>query len=299
MTNCRFVAGDQPRVIKGRHTAPCSCDGEFGCLPCPETHCLVCGKEHARAACVTCLEAARSDLHAIRDLCLGLPEEAAQKGVQSEAMMLLGPIADPEAWQFVAISAVMGRVDSAYLDDCRDEKHPLWVLGTWEQMWREHLDHQVPLSAVSIESAGGYLDMQIGYMADQAEPPFDEFARDLRQCRAHLEDVLRDGVREERGAPCVQCEKPMVRAGDHWECRTCHRTVTEDQYRYAVGVAYLAHSDRLTASEMSEKLGIKASLVRLWGSRGLVTKRGRNQDGILMYDVAEVEAKMDLCGEAG
>ena len=287
MTNCRFVASDQPRVIKGRHAVPCVCDGELGCLECPETHCIVCGRDHAAAACTGCLEAARSDLQAIRDLCASLPAEAAEKGVQSEAMMLLGPTADPEAWRNRAASAMWGRLDASYLDDCRDELHPLWVLGTWEQIWRDHLDHY-SIAPITVASAHAYLDMQIGYMADQIEPAFDEFARELRACRSHLEDVLRDGIREERGAPCVQCERNMVRNEDHWECRTCHRRLTEVEYRFAVGAVYRAHSDRLTASDLAERLGLKATEIRVWGSRGHVDKRGKDHNGITLYDVESV-----------
>lgn len=307
MTNCRFVSSTEPRVVAGRHAVPCTCDGERGCLPCPETHCVVCGRAHAKAACTGCLEAARSDLQAIGDLCLSLPSEAAHRGVQSEAMVLLAPSANPEAWRHRATSAMFGRVDDTYLQDCRwskhlsdvdDELHPGWVLGTWEQIWRDFLDHQTD-APFTLAAGIAYLDMQIGYMSEQVEPAFDEFARELRGCRAHLEDVLRDGDREERGAPCVQCEKPMVRTEDHWECRTCHRRVTEDQYRYAVGVAYLAHADRLTAAELSEKLGVKSSVIRVWGSKGKIEKRGRDQYGIMLYDVASVEARVELGGEAG
>jgi hypothetical protein len=256
-------------------------------------HCVVCGKEHARAACTACLDAARSDLQAIMDLCSSLPAEAVEKGVQSEAMMLLGPAADPEAWRNRATSAMVGRLDASYLEDCRDELHPLFVLGSWEQIWRDHLDHY-SIAPITVPSAHAYLDMQIGYMADQVEPAFDEFARELRGCRAHLENVLHDGIREERGAPCVQCEKPMVRipgAGDisdSWNCRTCRREVTEDQYRFAVGAAYRAHSDRLTAAELFERTGIKASVIRVWGARDKITKRGRDHNGITLYDVESV-----------
>lgn len=296
---CRFVSTTEPRVVSGRHSDSCACDDrELGCLPCPETHCVVCSKTHAKAACTGCLDDARSDLKAIGDLCASLPAEAVEKGVQSEAMMLLGPSSDPEAWRNRATSAMVGRLDASYLEDCRDEAHPLWVLGTWEQVWRDHLDHY-SIATVTVASAHAYLDMQIGYMAEQVEPAFDEFARELRGCRAHLENVLHDGIREERGAPCVQCEKPMVRisgAGDKpdsWECRTCHREVTEDQYRFAVGAAYRAHSDRLTAADLSERTGIKASVIRVWGSRDQTIKRGRNHLGITLYDVASVITKRD------
>lgn len=311
MTNCRFVASDQPRVVPHRHSDPCTCSDDFGCLPCQGPHCVVCGREHARAVCTVCLDAARNDLKAIWDLTANLPEEAAVKGAQSEAAMLWGPVADPEAWRNYAMSAVRGRLckclrrrqlcpslwgktcpDQAYLEDNRDELHPLTVLGGWEQIWRDFLNHDTE-QPLTIASAYTYLDLQIGYMSDQLEPAFEEFARELRQCRARLEDVLRDGEREERGAPCVQCQRSMVRAGDHWECRTCHRTVTEDQYRYAVGVAYLQHSDKLTAADMYERTGVKPSVVRVWGSRDQTIKRGKNHLGITLYDVASVIAKRD------
>lgn len=292
MSTCKFVASDQPRVIAGRHAVPCSCDGETGCLPCPEPHCVVCSRAHAKAACTGCLDAARSDLKAIGDLCASLPAEAVEKGVQSEAMMLLGPTSDPEAWRNRATSAMVGRLDASYLEDCRDEMHPLWILGSWEQIWRDHLDHY-SIAPITVASAHAYLDMQIGYMSEQIEPAFEEFARELRQCRAHLEDVLRDGIREERGAPCVQCERPMVRTEDHWECRKCHRRVTEAEYRFAVGAAYRAHSPSLTAADMAERTGVKASVVRVWGSRFPEIKRGRNHLGITLYDVESVLKRRD------
>lgn len=304
-TSCRWVATNEPRIISRRHLDPCQCDGEFGCLPCPETHCVVCGREHARAACAGCLGAARSDLQAIGELCSALPAEAVVKGVNSEAMMLTGPSANPEEWKRLMIAAAFyGELDPAYLQDCRDELHPVWVLGTWEQVWRDYLQHHTGV-AFTLTAGWAYLDTQIGYMADQQEPPFDEFARDLRSCRAHLENVLRDGVREERGAPCVQCTRPMVKIpgekgeADTWHCRRCWRSATEDQYRFAVGVAYRAHSDRLTAAELGEKIGVKPSIIRVWGSRGLVRKRGRDHNGITLYDVADAEARHELGGEAG
>lgn len=292
---CRFVSTAEPRVISGRHATPCVCDERvIGCLPCPKTHCVVCSKAHAKAACTGCLEAARSDLQAIGDLCASLPAEAVEKGVQSEAMMLTGPVADPQAWQHRYLAAAFfHRFDDAYLEDCRDEQHPLWILGTWEQVWRDHLDHFSD-QPVTVATAHAYLNMQIGYMAEQVEPPFDEFARELRGCRAHLENVLHDGVRVEKGAPCGQCNKPMTRTDDdHWHCATCHRTISEAEYRLAVGITYRAHSPSLTATDMAGRIGVKASIVRVWGSRGQITKRGKNEDGLTLYDVASAITKRD------
>lgn len=256
---CKFVGSTEPRVIAGRHLDPCACDDrELGCLPCPELHCCVCQKAHAKAACTDCLDEARSDLAAILDLCGGLPEEAVVKGAQSEAMALDGPAADPEAWQHYAMSAVRGRLCkcarrrqlcpslwgkpcpyAAYLEDCRDEQHPLFVLGGWEQIWRDHLDHFTE-APVTLYAAYAYLDMQIGYMSEQAEPAFEEFARDLRGCRSHLENVLQDGIREQRSqVPCVECETRLVKVygekepDDRWSCPHCKRTYTDEEFARA------------------------------------------------------------------
>jgi hypothetical protein len=130
-------------------------------------------------------------------------------------------------------------------------------------------------------------------MAEQVDPPFDEFARELRGCRAHLENVHHDGVRVEKGAPCMQCDKPMTRTAEWWQCRACDRLLSEAEYRLAVGITYRAHSPSLTATDMAERIGVKASVIRVWGSRDLITKRGKNEDGLTLYDVASAITKRD------
>lgn len=255
---CRFVSSTEPRIIPGHHNDPCTCGGERGCQPCPELHCVACGRNHASVTCIECLEAARSDLHAIWDLAGALPDEALERGTNSEAMTYLGPVADPEAWRNVAMSAIRGRLcrcmqrrqlcpslfggtcpDQAYLADNRDEHHPLFVLGTWEQLWREHLNHPTE-QPITIDSAVHYLDMQIGYMASQPEPAFDEFGRELRQCRTRLEDVLQAGDRDERTrVPCLDCATRLNKVygktehDDHWACPRCRRTYDAEAYARA------------------------------------------------------------------
>lgn len=238
--NCRFVASDKPRALNGRHGEGCAGEDCAGCAPCRDLHCCICHKTHVeRNTCVGCLDATRGDLEAIAALCASLPEEAVDKGVQSEAMMLMSPSSDPEAWRNRATAAMVGRIDASYLEDCRDEMHPLWVMGSWEQIWRDFLDHQT-IHPVTWGSAYSYLNTQIGYMADQVEPPFDEFARELRGCRAHLENVLHAGIREERSqTPCVDCETRLVKVfadaepEDHWVCPKCRRVYTEQEFARA------------------------------------------------------------------
>lgn len=251
----------------------------------------------------TRLDDVRADLRAIGELCGALPAEAALKGVRSEAMMLLGPAADAEAWHRTMLSAIVGRVPADYLYDARDEPHPLWVLGEWEHIWREFLRHDTD-TPTTVDGAIRYLGLQLDYMIEQPEPDFMVFAEELHRCRWHLEDVLHDGIRDEYGAPCLQCETRMVRivtdkgAEDIYRCGPCRRLMTADQYQYAVGVAYRAHAPRLSAYELADRVGVKASVIRVWGARGLVRRR-RNLRGAWLYDVADVEDRAGIVAIPG
>lgn len=300
MTICKFVASDRPRILPGRHNDPCACDGTRGCQECPEMHCVICGRAHAYAACTGCLEAARSDLEEIATLCASLPAEAVEKGVQSEAMMLLGPASNPHEWRTRATAALFGRFDDSYLNDCRDELHPLWVLGTWEQMWRDFLDHQSN-TPIDLYAAASYLGMQMTYMAGQIEPPFEEFARDLRGCRAHLENVLHDGIRTERGhVPCIDCETRLVKVygktepDDHWTCGKCHRVYNAEEYT----LAQRHHMDNERGDrflKVSEALGMinrPEVTLRAWMSAEKIqTQRDPKTGALLVWwpDVREMD----------
>jgi ribosomal protein L37AE/L43A len=294
-TTCRFAASNQPRAINGRHEPDCADDECRGCQPCEEVHCVVCRRTHAANVCAECVAATRDDLRAIAELCGALPTEVAHRGVNGEAMMLLGPAADPEAWRNRAMSAMRGRVDAAYLDDCRDEQHPLWILGTWEQAWRDHLDQPTDLRA-TLPRLVDYLDRQLHVMAGEVEVPFDDFARDLRGCRSHLEDVLHDGIRKETGAPCPECNRPLVKrygkteAFDTWVCpsRRCGTWYTDHEYRTRVTDDYRANADRLTVQDMAAQYGVSQGSVRGWASQGKVHKRGKDDSGRQLYDVGDV-----------
>lgn len=260
MSGCRFASATEPRVIRGRHTDPCTCDGEHGCAPCSETHCERCSRIHAAVVCIECTDRTRTDLHRIMDLCLTLPTEAEQRGVNSTAFMLDGPVAVPEDWRRRALLAMLGRVcqcpsrgmvcptirgrvcpDAAYLEDCRDEPHALTVLGDWDEQWRALLAHEteVPLS---LGRAFTYLDMQLAYMADQAWSDFARFSVEVRSCRIYLERVLGDDDRPETtDVPCLECARPLVKmfgrrvADDHWVCprKSCAREYTHTEFNLA------------------------------------------------------------------
>ena len=241
------------------------------------------------------MAAVRDDIAAIRLMCGALPTEVEHRGVNGEAMMLLGPSADPEAWRNRAMSAMRGRIDSGYLDDCRDEQHPLWVLGTWEQMYREEYDHPSDLTQ-TIERAGDYLERQMNRMAEDESVPFEDFARDVRGCRGHLEDILHDGEQVETGAPCPKCGRALVKSYgktsgfDRWDCpsRRCATWFLDVEYRRWVSDDYRANSDKLTAPDIEAQYEVKATSVRAWASLGKVKKRGKDDSGRQLYDVADV-----------
>jgi hypothetical protein len=295
MTACKWNGRGLPRTLLGRHGDECSGEECPGCLTCPEPHCCVCRRAHADVTCAECVGATRDDLHEIAALGGALPTETLHKGVESEAAMLWGPSADPEAWRNRAMSAMVGRLDDAYLEDARDEAHPLWVLGTWEQLWRDHMDQPTDLRA-TLPRLVDYLNRQMHVMAEDAEVPFEDFARDLRQCRAHLEAVLHDGEQKDTGAPCMSCGVPLERVwgkeeqADGWRCPRCKQRSTEDQYRFAVAHLHRSEATHLTDRDMELRTGIKAGTIRAWAKRDHVeTKR---DSGRTLYAVADVEKRM-------
>ena len=282
-------------------------DGE----PCRVPHCRVCGYTHVDGTCPECLASIRGDMREIARLCDSLPEETEHRGVNGEAMMLLGPAADPEAMGHVEASIQAGRLPADYLEHADHELHPLFVLGTHDMLVRDALEHDETDEKITVGSAVDYLDRQLTYLGTFPHLPIEDLARDVRQCRAHLESVLRDGEQVELGAPCIKCEQRMVKTtGDggevSYECRPCRRRVPEAQYRYAVARAYIAHADRLPLGDMAERVEVPASTLRRWASkRRVVTSEGveelpplllpcgRSNDGRNVYRVSAVEALRD------
>ena len=250
---CFWRGSDQPRAIIGHHEPDCADDYCRGCQECLEPHCRVCGRTHAEQTCAECVAVTRDDLRTIASMCDALPEEVEHRGVQSEALMLLGPAADPEAWGHLTASVRSGRIPRGYLGECAichelqpchehadGEQHPLFVLGRHEMIWREHLDQPTALRA-TLPRIVDFLDRQLHVMAAEEHVPFDDFARDLRQCRAHLESVLHDSRRGDlANVGCFDCgdrlERRIGDAGfeDFWTCRGCHRRYTSPEYNFAL-----------------------------------------------------------------
>lgn len=251
--SCKYVASDQPRIVPGRHDYGCEDETCAGCQPCTRAHCVVCGAEHAAGACASCVGAVRDDLATIAELCRDLPTEVKHRGVNGEAFNLLAPVANAEAWGHRSASILSGRIvpmdcDARDLEDVRawlekadHERHPLWTVTTWAMCYRDAFEHDEPTTTVDLASEIGYLNRNLSFAADMGDVPFGDFARDLRACLAHIQQVLHD---EERGefanANCFDCghtlERKLGGAGfdDSWTCRGCRRRYSIADYNLAL-----------------------------------------------------------------
>ena len=304
-TACRWAGSDRGRVLVGRHGDHCPGESCEGCEECTRAHCRVCYRDHSATVCGGCMTAIRDDLADIRRMHAALPTEAIHRGVNGEAMSLLGPVADPEAWGHHEASAKVGRTAEQWTDG-NDYLHPLWVTATWADVYREAFDDPEPATP-EVETECAYLNRKLTDIAGYPHVPVEDMARDLRKCRGHLEDVLRDGDRPDTGAPCVQCATRLERhvtddGREWWWCGRCKTNLTDDQYRYAVGVAYRANADRLPAGDLADRLGVPLPTIRQWTARARVYRDGevlldpprlpscgRDTQGRPVYSVAAAE----------
>jgi len=303
LMDCKFAGNDRPRVLVERHDVGCDAESCGGCLPCSSGHCRVCAFTHVDGTCAECLAETRGALRDIARMCDALPAEVAHRGIEGEAMMLLGPAADPEARGHLEASILAGRVPEDYLDAADGEMHPLFVTGTWDAVWRDALEHDEPTERLTVASAVDYLDRQMSYMAGFEHVPFEDFSRELRACRTHLERVLHDGEQVDTGAPCLTCGVRQVRewgklaAADGWRCPKCRTFSTEDQYRLAVANQHLAAAEWLTAIDCAAWLAsddeavmdavvVTAGTIRSWATKGRIKKR--RDSGRTVYLRADV-----------
>lgn len=290
-TACRWNGTESPRVIPGRHDDLCAEETCRGCQPCPDAHCRVCHRAHSFGTCAECMAETRSNLREIGRMCDSLPEEVENRGIDGEAMMLLGPSADPEAWGHVEASLAAGRLSPEWVEVADHELHPAFVLHTWRMMWVDALE-QEDANGRQLADSLDYLDRTMAIMGGHEHLPFEDFAKDLRRCVAHLERVLHDGEQVDRGAPCMACGATLERTWgkdaehDGWMCPRCRQTSTEDQYRFAVAHLHREEATHLTDRDMEVRTGVKAGTVRSWARKGMV--RRKIDSGRTVYAVEDV-----------
>jgi len=216
--------------------------------------------------CARCIAGARRDLRWIGDLSALMLLAAINDGIESEAANLAGPSVDPHGWserrraqrQHLDTWATLGRITEAQALHARvaleedDERHPGRVLGTWAMMLTEDYGHDMPCRA-AIGWCVDYLDRQLHRVAHDPEQDFGLLARDLRKCRQHLEVVLDNDTRPDKGAPCPACVEergtgPRLHrvyaerwqasddSRDAWTC-PANRSHTWSEYDYRLRVA--------------------------------------------------------------
>lgn len=195
--------------------------------------------------CARCLGRTRTDIRQIVERAALTLDEAQAVGVDSEAANLAGPAAD------YRVFSARRRIDKRWIEDHLpernqlramvnliaddDEHHPYSVLTRWEFMLRE--DYGQPRETpTSITAAADYLTRVLSKVAQDDEQDFPLMAREIRKCRTHMENVLRDSQSPERGAPCPDCKADevfvrLVREYAHWcedpDCERIHHA-TED-----------------------------------------------------------------------
>lgn len=277
-------------------------------------------REEQRWNPVKVREQINEDLSEIEDLMARLPAEAAHRADDGEmpggaAMVLLGPSADPETWGFIQLSALFGRLKldpDTYAEIVSyDLEPPLSFLGSWVDVMREARGQEPSTQRARLDREIRYLRSAVDWMLstdDNGEPwwlPVEDFATRLHQQRRALEALLRSDEQRDTGAPCLSigCEgRLLVKVWsdkdddfeeDRWHCPHCKRWYDEDSYRRAVAGASKAHADRLSASDIEEVYRVRQGTVRQWANRGSVRKRGRDESGRQLYDVADVLGARD------
>lgn len=227
MVNCRYDKAAEDYLRPDGE--PCKVD-DYGD---PTTHCTsrrTCS-QHVGMDEITCPRCIRPIRRALREIpnlgALMLPE-ALSAGVESQAAMLAGPAANPEAWSWRKVAARQGGSWHLSLIEDDDERHPYSVLTRWQMMLSEDWGHDLP-EQLSIAGAAAYLERNLSRLANDPEQDWPLFASEVRKVFSHMETVLHNDTRPERGAPCPECRKAgkwvrMVRKYAHWcEDEECAR----------------------------------------------------------------------------
>lgn len=241
---CRWSHHYDARIIPGRHDDACKgagpgwhpplvwaeCDA---CLECVEDHCRSCGHAHAEQVCPRCIARVREKLEKIEDLCLRLPDEAINNGARNSApgrnvmggdpMVLLAGGSDGKARAWARergdrrealgyARGTDGDVTHALDEREGDPVPPIVPLLGWEETYRKAFDQPADEDAPpTIGGAIAYLEDHLHVIAAYDGDLFCDLGDELDELIARLENVLTDGTRPQKGAPCVQCSKPLER----------------------------------------------------------------------------------------
>lgn len=225
-----------------------------------------------------------------------------------DALVMLGPVANMEAYNYRQLSELMGRthLKAGFDDPETDIAPPLLVLASWHDVVRQERGLPDATKRATITREADGIRASIDWMLAEDEHgtpnfmPADELAKDLRRVVYRLERILKAGEQHDLGAPCMDCHEPLLRdygdtqSDDRWFCRHCDEWSSIDQYNLAVRTDYLENSPTLNASDMLIQWHIKAGSLTGWATKGLVAKHGKDQNGRILYDVEQAKTQRDL-----
>lgn len=198
-----------------------------------------------------------------------------------QAMVLLGPGADIEAYGYFQLSAMMGRLNlgrGQHAERALDAithaevEPPLSFLASWVDIIREARGQGPTELRASIDHEIKYIREALDWITaidDDGAPWWIEveaFAEQLHKVRGQLENALGDGVRADRiNAVCNKCTKRprlCVRwdkkgVGTHWYCPSCRFAFDED------GVARCWRTSLVERGEAPEWVTIKSAAAAL------------------------------------
>lgn len=294
---CTWRGSGQPRGIIGRHVSDCT--GECrGCEPCPERHCICCGHNHSLdQTCPSCLAEVRTDIGLIEfmlrvRLRAQVTDGSSLTGSGSVKLMASSDIPGGEAMVEIGPYSDGGAAtDRLQKDDerVRPEATISQIMGSWSQDWTE--------------SAGGTVRHPSNHdhvtWAAKHHPAFDDFAREIREHRSRLEDMLHDGERADLGAPCFVCHRPLERhygkseGNDSWWCEKCKKDLGVAEYVEEVGKNYRRNAEWLTAEDVSETYQIPRGSLSSWASGGDVRKKRDMNTGRMVYNVKDALTRRD------
>lgn len=252
------------------------------------------------------------DLRAIAELYEQLPEHAQAVGdPDGEAVLMLGPVANPEAFNYRMDAAP----DTSHAAD-QFEADLLFMLATWEDEIRDERDQPTDLRA-TVPRAVDYLLGSLDWCLSEDENGdlrflgIDKMADDIKKAKARLENLLHAGDRSDRGAPCLQCGTALVKDwGDCEGCDDCGEEHERDRFRcpkrecpveyvdgdeLALAVKNTArqYAEWLTATDMLAEYRIPVGTVTGWATKGKVRKRRDFSSGRMTYNVADALAERD------
>jgi hypothetical protein len=254
-----------------------------------------------------------------------------------DAMVALAHVANADWWQHrldeaeenaQALSWRTGeptKHPEVYDDD--EWEPPLQTLRFWSDRWRAVHDMVFQPTPKrprqTIASEVNFLRWAIDPAYDR-EPPeqFRMFVRDVARARTRVENVLRAGVRSERGVPCLYDEcrgirlvRKLVPTRDEdgnkvwyyskWHCPRCHRAWTDDEYvRMVTAATEAAKIEQIPGLDddgpgdtwcsieyAARRTGRPAVTIRVWAHRGRVPTvcllAGRRRGYVRLADVDE------------